>query len=106
MLCPGVPVPLDCQCPDALDIENLRCGPCTKCRKRAEVMGSDLRPTSELIENQSELATNGSEVVSRELRVRSTHNHAAAKWPKASIGIKLHMADEDGRWPTGVLIEG
>ena len=71
------PVPLDCQCPDALDIENLRCGPCTKCRKRAEVMCSDLRPTSEFIENQSKLATNGSEVVSRELRVRSTHNHAA-----------------------------
>ena len=90
------PVPLDCQWPDALDIENLRCGLCTKCRKRAKVMGSDLRPTSELIENQSELATNGSEVVSRELRVRSTHNHAAAKWPKASIGIKqAQMADNE-----------
>ena len=26
------PVPLHCQCPDALDMENLRCGPCAKCR--------------------------------------------------------------------------
>jgi hypothetical protein len=32
------PNPADCMCPEGDTLENLRCGPCDKCRKRAETV--------------------------------------------------------------------
>ena len=33
--CPG---PVDCNCPEPLDVDDLKCGPCKKCLRRADTM--------------------------------------------------------------------
>ena len=47
MLCPGDvrPYPHECWCPLLEDEEILKCGPCQKCKRRANWMDSNLMTT-------------------------------------------------------------
>ena len=62
--------PKDCQCPDSDNLENLRCGPCGKCRKRA-------------IEMQSKMLCNNDKPSSKINRVRNkTEGTVYSVWKK------------------------
>ena len=54
------PNPRDCQCPDEDNLENLKCGPCTKCKKRAEEMQNTFLEKHKV--RRSDLSTNSSTV--------------------------------------------
>ena len=87
------PSPLDCQCPDVLDLENLKCGPCRKCRRRAEVMLSDMQPS------KVDLEANSEDTESSPLnRMRCMRASVPVTHFKPSVDIKrAQMADSEIR---------
>ena len=79
------PLPSKCDCPDVASLEGLKCGPCRKCLRRAEVMSSDLRPVGQNAESDN---TKGGDVaVTRVVRKKS-------EWSIVLSTIKLRKAQE------------
>ncbi len=54
------PNPRDCQCPDEENLEHLKCGPCTECKKRPEEMQNTFLEKHKV--GQSDLSTNSGTV--------------------------------------------
>ena len=87
------PIPMSCKCPEVSELIDLKCGPCKKYVRRAEVMSSDLRPQSNLDEGVKDGCPT----------IRTTRQGSARSWCDAMSQKQLRKAQLEDKDLSSVI---
>ena len=86
------PNPWECECKN---LENLRCGPCRKCRRKNEMMCGTLPGTTQQTELLPNVQSSDDADSGGLLRIRATNYNLRSSWPKSVDLQKKQQNDPD-----------